>query len=171
MTRAETCIARILKHEGGFVDHPDDPGGATNKGITLETFRRYVKPEGTIHDLRRLTEAQAIIVYKRQYWDKVCADLLPVGVDYTVADYAVNSGPSRAAKHLQMVVGAPVDGIIGPKTIAAVKSRKSADVINGLCDSRLRFLKRLHHWSVFGRGWKHRVEDVRADALADMAAL
>lgn len=171
MTRAEICIPRILKHEGGFVDHPRDPGGATNKGITLATFRRYIKPRGTVADLRRLTTGQATIVYKRRYWDAVCADLLPVGVDYAVADFAVNSGPRRAARYLQASVGATVDGRIGPQTIAATRAMPPEDVVTALCDKRLAFLQRLRTWRSFGRGWGRRVADVRADALSDIGGV
>lgn len=167
MTRAEICIPRILKHEGGFVNHPNDPGGATNKGITIATFRRYIKPNGTVGDLRKLTTAQAVVVYKRQYWDAVTADLLPVGLDYAVADFAVNSGPSRAARFLQEVVGAKQDGKIGPNTIEAARRMSTSDAINRLCDNRMSFLKSLRHWPIFGRGWTARVEDVRTNALRD----
>jgi len=168
MTRAEICIPRILTHEGGYVDHPRDPGGATNRGITLATFLRYIMPGGTRDDLRALSEAQAVVVYRRRYWDAVLADMLPVGVDYAVADFAVNSGPARAAKCLQRVVGAVPDGRVGPKTLAAVAARDGRDVVNGLCDARMAFLRRLRSWGAFGRGWTRRVEDVRRDALADM---
>lgn len=169
MTRVETCIPRILKHEGGFVNHPSDPGGATNKGITLRTFRRYIKPGGTVDDLRRLTTEQAVVVYKRRYWDAVLADMLPIGVDYVVADFAVNSGPRRAAQYLQRSIGGiAVDGKIGPQTIGAVRAADPADLINEICDRRLAFLRRLRHWPNFGRGWTARVAGVRHDALGDL---
>lgn len=169
MTRPETCIPRILEHEGGYVDHPRDPGGATNKGVTIATFRAYVKPNGTVDDLRKLTTEQATIVYKRQYWDKVSADLLPIGVDYAVADFAVNSGPNRAARYLQRALGVPQDGIVGPRTIAAARNAAPDRLINAICDSRLKFLRGLETWSTFGRGWSSRVEGVRSTALADTA--
>lgn len=171
MTRAEHIIPLILKHEGGYVNHPSDPGGATNKGITIATFRRYIKPSGTISDLKALTTAQATIVYKRQYWDAVSADLLPWGVDYAVADFAVNSGPSRAAKELQRVVGAAVDGKIGPDTIKAVRARAPADVVRQLCARRLAFMKSIRGgslWRTFGRGWLRRVDEVLAKSLNDV---
>lgn len=171
MTRAEICIPRILRHEGGFVNHPSDPGGATNKGITIATFRRYIKPSGTVADLKKLTEAQAVIVYKRQYWDAVNADMLPNGVDYTVADFAVNSGPSRGAKELQRIVGASMDGKVGPATLKAVRAMPSEKIINDLNDRRLRFMRGLKGgrlWETFGRGWQRRVDDVRKHSLADM---
>ena len=165
--RAEIAIPRILKHEGGYVDHPNDPGGPTNKGITISTFQSYIKPNGTKEDLKKLTTEQATVVYKRQYWDAVMADSLPVGVDYAVADFAVNSGPYRAAKYLQTIVGVTQDGRIGPKTLEAVRKMSSEDIINRLCDDRMTFLKRLNTWPTFGKGWASRVEGVRTDALSD----
>jgi len=172
MTRAAEIIPMILKHEGGYVNHPGDPGGPTNKGITLATFRRFIKPRGTISDLKALTVDQATVIYKRQYWDAVLADMLPAGVDYAVADFAVNSGPSRAAKYLQRVVGAAQDGKIGPMTLAAVGRMPPSDIINSLCDRRLAFMKRIRRgklWRTFGKGWSRRVSDVRAHSLADAA--
>ncbi|WP_434286322.1 glycoside hydrolase family 108 protein [Celeribacter sp. SCSIO 80788] len=169
-TRAEICIPRTLIHEGGFVDHPDDPGGATNKGITLATFRRYVMPRGTVADLKALTTEQAVIVYKRQYWDAVCADLLPAGVDFAVFDFGVNSGPARAARYLQKVTGAKIDGRIGPNTLAAVRAKDERVVVSDLCDARMAFLRRLPTYRTFGRGWSSRVARVRYDALLDAVA-
>ncbi|MEO9537261.1 MAG: glycoside hydrolase family 108 protein [Parasphingorhabdus sp.] len=169
MDNSSKAIPKILEHEGGYVNHPSDPGGATNKGITLATFRRYIKPNGTVADLKALTTAQAVAVYKRQYWDAVSADLLPSGVDYAVADFAVNSGPSRAAKYLQAVVGVTQDGQIGPATIAATKAMPPRVVIERLCDDRLAFMKRIQGgklWQTFGRGWQRRVDDVRAVSLS-----
>jgi lysozyme family protein len=173
MKRAEKMIPLILKHEGGYVNHPSDPGGATNKGITIATFRRYIKASGTIDDLKALTTGQATIVYKRQYWDAVSADLLPVGVDYSVADFAVNSGPSRAAKYLQKVVGVSQDGQIGPATLAAVRAMEPKDIIRQLNANRLAFMKRIRGgklWVTFGRGWQRRVDDVTRQSLADAIA-
>lgn len=154
-------LSHVLKHEGGFVNHPNDPGGPTNKGITLATFKRYVKRNATVTDLKNLTIDQAGIVYRKQYWDRVKGDDLPSGVDYAVFDFAVNSGPARAAKYLQAVVGVTQDGKIGPKTLAAVKRADPQTVIERLCDDRLAFLKRLKTWPTFGRGWSRRIEEVR----------
>ena len=172
VTNAEKAISFILTHEGGYVDHPSDPGGATNKGITIATFRKYIKPGGTKEDLRKLTTDQAIVVYKRQYWDRVMGDSLPSGVDYAVADFAVNSGPSRAAKYLQAIVGVSQDGRIGPATLAAVAGYGDAAVIKQLCDNRLAYMKRIRHrktkellWKTFGGGWQRRVDDVRSVSL------
>ena len=164
------ALSLVLKHEGGWADHPKDPGGATMKGVTLGTFRQYVKPNATKEDLRKITDQQIATVYRRHYWDKVAGAELPDGIDYAVFDFAVNSGPDRAAKYLQKVVGATQDGKIGPATIKAVKAVLPANVIHRLCDERLAFLKRITSkgkrlWDTFGKGWSNRVRDVRTEAL------
>lgn len=173
MSRASVYIPRILKHEGGFVDHPKDPGGATNRGVTIGTLKRLgidVDSDGDsdIYDLRNLRESDAVRVFKLFYADKVQADLLPIGLDYAMTDFAVNSGPSRAAKHLQRILGVDQDGDIGPKTLAKVAECDPAALIASISDSRLRFLRALDTWPTFGKGWQRRVDDVRKDALADV---
>lgn len=159
------CLDLVLKYEGGYVNHPSDPGGPTNLGITLATFRRFVKPNGTVEDLKKLTKEQAATCYRRQYWDAIQGSELPGGVDLTTFDFAVNSGPDRAAKYLQGIVGAKQDGKIGPATLKAVKGMMRATVINDLCDKRMAFLKGLKTWPTFGKGWTSRVSAVRAEAL------
>jgi lysozyme family protein len=161
----ERSLSLVLKSEGGWSDHPADPGGATMKGVTLATFRRYVEPKATKDDLRRITDAQVATVYRKQYWNAVCGDDLPDGIDYAVFDFAVNSGPGRAAKYLQSIVGAKQDGKIGPDTLAKVKPMVRGTVINDLCDKRMAFLKGLSTWGTFGKGWTSRVSSVRAEAL------
>jgi lysozyme family protein len=160
------ALAMVLRHEGGYVHHPKDPGGATNKGITLATFRRYVKPNGTAADLKRITDAEVAKVYKEHYWDAVSGDALPDGVDYAVFDYAVNSGPSRGIRALQRAVDVIQDGKIGPATMIAVMRHDPAQLINEICDGRMAFLKSLNTWPTFGKGWSRRVADVRKHALA-----
>lgn len=159
------ALSLVLKHEGGWSDHPDDPGGATMKGVTLANFRKYVKPGATKADLRNITDEQLATVYRRFYWDAVAGSELPDGVDFAVFDFAVNSGPSRAAKYLQSVVGAPQDGRIGPATLSAVRARMIATIIHDLCDKRMTFLKGLKTWKTFGKGWSRRVTDVRSESL------
>ena len=161
----EKALSEVLKHEGGFVNHPKDPGGATNKGITFGTYRRYINRSGTVDDLRRITDEQVARVYRRHYWDKIKGDELPSGVDFAVFDFAVNSGPSRAAKFLQSLVGATQDGKIGPRTLAATINQPSVTLINALMDKRLAWLKRLRTWRSFGRGWSRRIDGVRTVAL------
>ena len=158
-------LASVLRHEGGYSNHPEDKGGPTNRGITLATFRKWVKKDGTANDLKRITEDQVAKIYRSVYWNGVKGDDLPGGIDYAVFDYAVNSGPARAAKALQGVLGVAVDGIIGPVTIAAAKAADPIKVIAALCDQRMKFLRNLSTWPTFGKGWTSRVEDVRLDAI------
>ncbi|RWM29391.1 glycosyl hydrolase 108 family protein [Mesorhizobium sp.] len=159
------ALALVLESEGGWSDNPADPGGATMKGVTLANFRRYVKPDATKADLRAITDAQIATVYRRFYWNAIAGDDLPGGVDYAVFDFAVNSGPGRAAKYLQAVVDVAQDGKIGPATLAAVRAKPAGVNIDGLCDSRLTFLERLPTWPTFGKGWSARVASVRKEAL------
>lgn len=167
----DRALDQVLKHEGGYVNHPNDPGGPTNLGVTLANFRRYVKPSGTIDDLQKLTPAQARTVFTRQYWDAVRGSELPGGLDFAVFDFAVNSGPSRAAKFLQKILGVAEDGVIGPITMAAIETHAARALIQALCDERLAFMKRIKDkhgkllWDTFGKGWAARVSDVRARAL------
>jgi len=164
------CLADVLVHEGGYVDHPKDPGGATNLGITHKTLARWkkVSPFTSLpkSEVKALTKASVAPIYRAYYWDEVRGDDLPSGLDAAVFDYAVNSGPGRAAKLLQRLVGVSEDGIIGSQTLAAVgKVTNLARLINAYCDARLAFLHGLSTFSVFGRGWTSRVAGVRAKAL------
>ncbi|MBZ9736113.1 hypothetical protein LB534_21545 [Mesorhizobium sp. CA18] len=164
------ALSLVLKSEGGWSDNPADPGGATMKGVTLANFRRYVKADATQADLRRISDDQVATVYRRFYWDAVVGAQLPGGIDYALFDFAVNSGPGRAAKYLQGVLGVVQDGRIGPATLAAMRAKPAGVVIDALCDARLAFLKKLSAWPSFGRGWSARVASVRRQALLMSAA-
>lgn len=161
------CLEKVLKHEGGYVDHPKDPGGATNKGITLKTYQRMFGKEKTKEDLRIISDVDVELIYDCYYWHKCRCDDLPPGIDYAVFDAAVNSGVSRSAKWLQECLECQTDGIIGNKTIhAAVNDICHADLIKDICSERLAFLCSLRTWSIFGNGWGRRVEQVERDAIA-----
>ncbi|MDG4883013.1 glycosyl hydrolase 108 family protein [Mesorhizobium sp. WSM4884] len=159
------ALALVLESEGGWSDKEADPGGATMKGVTLANFRRYVKADAGKDDLKKITDAQVATVYRRFYWDAVAGAELPDGIDYTVFDFAVNSGPGRAAKYLQAALGVAQDGRIGPATLAAARAKPAGVVIDTVCDARLAFLERLPTWPTFGKGWSARVASVRAEAL------
>ena len=167
----ERSVTATLKHEGGYVNLKSDPGGATNLGVTIATFRRYVKPTGTIADLKALTVDQAKTVYRRQYWDAVSGAELPDGVDFAVFDFGVNSGTSRAIKYLQRIVGVAQDGRIGPATLKAARAIPHAKLIHDICDERLAFMKRAKDkkgkllWPTFKNGWSSRMVEVRSLAL------
>lgn len=153
--------AWVLASEGGYVDHPSDPGGATNMGITHRTLAAWRKvPSVSKQAVKDLTRQEALDIYEAQYWRTSGADRLPEGLDYAVFDYAVNSGPARAVKDLQRVVGVAADGIVGAQTLAAVERYGAVRAIEGLTARRLAFLKGLSTWRTFGRGWERRVNDV-----------
>jgi lysozyme family protein len=162
----EAALARLLVHEGGYTNHPSDPGGPTNFGITIADFRRYIMPSATSADVRSMKVEDAKRIYRTKYWNALCCDTLPAGLDYAIFDYGVNSGIVRAAKVLQRILGLPVNGIVGDAEIAAVGRHFTADLIARVCDERLAFLKSLKTWPVFGKGWGRRVAEVRAAALA-----
>jgi lysozyme family protein len=171
------ALTLVLKSEGGWSDEPADPGGATMRGVTLATFRRYVKANGTKADLHAITQAQLETVYRRQFWDEVHGAELPDGVDYAAFDFAVNSGPERAAEYLQRVVGVKDDGRLGPESFKAINAKPAGVIIDTYCDSRLAFMKRAKNaktgkllWPTFGKGWTSRMIDVRRDALLMTAA-
>jgi lysozyme family protein len=162
----DRALQLVLKHEGGYVDHPDDPGGPTNLGVTIGTLSAVLGRAATRADVKALTPAKVAPIYRARYWDAVCGDDLPPGVDYAVFDYAVNSGPARAAIALQRLVGVADDGKIGPITLAAVAAKDRKGLISQLCDARLTFLQGLSTWRTFGKGWSSRVLGVRNNALA-----
>lgn len=165
----DRALSEVLKHEGGFVNHPDDPGGATNKGITIAVYRKWVDKNGSVEDLKRISDATVAHIYRKHYWNAVRGDGLPSGVDYAVFDFAVNSGVSRAVKFLQTILKVPVDGRVGPVTLAAANRGVPDALINQYCDRRLAFLKALRTWATFGKGWGRRVASVRAAALGMVA--
>jgi len=165
MTKFDRCMDVTLKWEGGYVDHPRDPGGATNMGITHITLAAWRGRRVTKAEVRALTKAEAKEIYRARYWDKVRGDDLPPGLDLVAFDGAVNSGPRRGAEWLQEALGVTSDGVIGPKTIAAAQAADPAMTINVATDIRLSFLMRLNTWNTFGEGWGNRVADIRANAL------
>ena len=163
----ELSLARLLAHEGGYTDHPDDPGGPTNYGITIADYRRDVKPGATAADVRAVTVGEAKAIYRRRYWDAQRCDDLPAGIDYAVFDYGVNSGIGRSGKALRRALGLAADkNAVTAEVIAAARGADSRAVVAAICDERLRFLKSLKTWDVFGKGWARRVADVKAAALA-----
>lgn len=174
----------IFSEEGGYADNPADPGGATNMGITIATLKpgkfqlSVAQNRGAPHlsawdghqvspeDVKEMTPATATQIYQAQFWNKIDGDNLPSGLDYALFDFSVNSGPARAARMLQGILGLPEDGIIGAQTVAAANMRSTDEVINALCDARASWLERLSTASTFGKGWLARVERVRSRALA-----
>jgi lysozyme family protein len=163
-TNFPACLDIVLAKEGGYVDHPADPGGATNLGITLATLSAWRGKPVSKAEICALTRDEAAEIYRARYWTPLRCGDLPRGLDLAVFDYGVNSGIGRPARALQKILGVGQDGVIGPVTLAAVGQRDPAELVETLCDERLVFLRSLKTWPTFGRGWTSRVEDVRARA-------
>lgn len=161
----DKCLAHVLVSEGGFVNHPADPGRATNMGVTQAVWEEWVKRPVTEQEMRDLKPDDVRELYRVKYWNRVKGDELPTGVDLCVFDFAVNSGVHRGASFLQRMVGAKEDGIIGPRTLAAVNAEEQDVLIRRYCDARLKFLQGLTTFATFGRGWTARVQKVEKDAL------
>jgi lysozyme family protein len=164
----DEAIKHVLKWEGGYVNHPADPGGMTNLGVTKRVWEEWSGKPATEADMRSLTPEMVSPLYKKRYWNAVRGDDLPSGVDLCVFDCAVNAGPGRASKFLQFAVGATPDGQIGPKTIAAVTSKPADEVIEVFCDLREAHYKSLHTFATFGKGWMRRLASIKAEST-DMA--
>lgn len=171
--RFERCLDEVLKHEGGYVDHAKDPGGATNLGVTLGTAKAHgldIDGDGDVDkiDVRHLKPRDVRPVYRRSYWLAAGCDGLPAGPDLMVFDLAVNSGVKRAAIFLQEAVGAKADGKVGPMTLAAARAIPPAELVLRLRNRRDRFYRSLPTFAYFGKGWMRRLEAV--GSLADQWA-
>ena len=154
----QQAVALILQHEGGYVNHPNDPGGCTNQGITIGTYREHINQEGTCNDLRNMPQSEAERIYRDTYWAGVNGDGLPPGLDLAVFDMGVNAGPKRAVKLLQRVLGVAQDGIAGPITVAAAWAADAGELISAYHDARMTHYRSLSSWRTFGRGWSNRAE-------------
>jgi lysozyme family protein len=157
----------VLTHEGGYTNHPADKGGPTNFGITIHDYRKYVNPRGTARDVRDMPLSTAKKIYRSKYWDIQRCDDLPAGIDYLIFDYGVHSGIGRSGKVLRRLVGiSDSTHTITDQVIAATAKRDPIMLIDAICNERMRYLKKLSNWSVFGRGWARRVNETRANARA-----
>lgn len=160
------ALARVLVYEGGFVNDPHDPGGATNQGVTQATYNVYRSSHKMPGQSVRLISSEEVAdLYRGMYWNLCRCDDLPAGIDFAVFDAAVNSGPGAAGKWLQQALGADytgqVDGLIGRATVDAVNAAKDDDVlVAGICGRRLATLQRNRNWSRYGKGWGARIANV-----------
>ena len=166
----DECLALTLSAEGGFSDHVDDPGGATNMGITRATLAGVRGHAVSKADVRALTRAEAVEIYRKIYWSQIRGDELPPGVDAVVFDHAVNSGAKSAVRALQGALGFKQDGVMTRRCVSAALASDYAALVRSLCEARMNFLRRLSTWLVFRRGWTARVETLERAALAMCAA-
>lgn len=163
-SKFERALPVVLIHEGGFANHPHDPGGATMRGVTQRVYDAFRKRRGlALQSVKLISEIDIQMIYRLQYWNEIRGDDLPEGVGYVVFDAAVNSGPRRAIMWLQRAVGANlVDGQMGEATLALVANHRDHDqLIAEMLKIRLGFMQALKTWKHFGRGWSSRVADVK----------
>ena len=162
----DKCLETILHHEGGYVNHPKDPGGETNLGVTK---RVYLEHGGT-KDMKDLLVEDVAPIYKKGYWDKMKGDELPSGLDICVFDFGVNAGPGRSAKYLQTMIGTVADGGIGPNTLAKLKEYVEKHGIEKCIEdfqgARQDYYEKLSTFATFGKGWTRRVDETTELALS-----
>ena len=164
----DKCMEMLLAHEGGYVNHPSDPGGMTNLGVTKRTYDEFNGTDIDEEGMRNLTVEDVTPIYRRNYWERCRCQDLPDGIDWAVFDWAVNSGTGRAAKALQRAVGTLEDGAIGSQTLMCVGNEKPEEIINRIAIHRDSFYRSLSTFDTFGRGWLRRNDETREQAL-DMA--
>ena len=163
----DKCLQLVLKHEGGYVNHPNDPGGMTNYGVTKKVYEKYLGKEVTETDMKDMSLEHVGEIYKKKYWDKVRGDDLPSGLDWAVFDFAVNAGVSRAAKVLQGFIATSVDGVIGSGTLKAIDNYPTSlkGVIEVYTAQRSSFYRSLKNYDTFGKGWDRRCYETRVTAI------
>jgi lysozyme family protein len=168
------CLNRVLPYEGGYSNHPHDPGGVTLNGVTQRVNDSWRRNNGL--EARPLTPSlekklewtrERDAIYYEQYWKRVRGDLLPAGVNLAVFDGAVNSGPGQSIKWLQAALGVAPDGVMGEHTVEALNECTDHDrLVAAICERRMAFLQRLKTWGTFGKGWSRRVSHVLATGQA-----
>ena len=165
MSNFSECLKLVLHHEGGYVNHPKDPGGETNMGVTKRVYEEF----GGTKDMTDLEFEDDMPIYKKNYWDRVKADDLPAGLDLCVFDFGVNAGTGRAAKYLQSLVGATADGAIGPNTLRTVHAYVQIEGIEATIEAyqknRQGYYEKLKTFETFGRGWTRRNNETTEAAL------
>jgi lysozyme family protein len=170
MSGFDNALRVILKHEGGYVNHPRDPGGMTNLGVTKRTLEGYLGRKVTEAEMRALKPADVAPIYRKEYWDAMRCDDYPAGIALCVFDFGVNAGIRRGVRYLQQVCNASQDGIAGPATTRAVQSfcggdNGEAEAIRRYSNARRGYYKQLGTFDTFGRGWLRRVDEVETVAL------
>ena len=160
-------VKYVLQSEGGFVNNPKDPGGATNMGVTKASWISFVKKPVHDNDIKNLTSIDVIPFYKKRYWDICLCDNLPSGIDYCIFDYAINSGPIRSVETLRRLIGLEHVGAFDKKNIESYfkQNEDNKVLIKKICSQRLSFLQSLKNYETFGKGWLNRVLMVQEKSL------
>lgn len=158
------ALAHTLQFEGGWSNNPNDPGGATMKGITQRTYNNYLGRQASQDELRNISDADVAAIYRKLYWNECLGDELADGLDFAVFDAAVNTGPREASRLLQRVVGVPADGVLGPKSLDAINDYVAEQglpkLIDAYTDARQSFYRLLPTYVNFGEGWRKRADEV-----------
>tara|TARA_R110000803_G_scaffold71299_2_gene134471 strand:- start:2491 stop:3000 length:510 start_codon:yes stop_codon:yes gene_type:complete len=152
----ETALEMLLEHEGGYVNHPKDPGGETNLGVTKRTWAKWLGRDINEGEMKELTPEDVAELYKKEYWDRLKCDNLPTGLDFFCFDWGVNSGTGRSAKALQRIISVAQDGAIGPKTLRALEDHNAKEVVDLMHSRRQEFYENLTTFETFGKGWTRR---------------
>ena len=163
------ALQAVLLHEGGFVNHPKDPGGMTNLGVTKKVWEEWVGHPVGESEMRALTPEAVAPMYKKKYWDAVKGDELPSGLDYLMFDFAINAGPGRAIRTMQKAIGTNPDGVVGPKTMQALKDADPTELIAKFSVEKELFYKALPTFATFGKGWLRRVDEAKSHAVTMLA--
>ena len=166
----ERALKIILRHEGGYVNHPKDPGGMTNLGVTKRTLEGWLKRPVSEAEMRALTPATVAPIYRENYWNAVKADAIPPALALCVFDFGVNAGPGRAIRLLQATVGAAQDGRIGPGTLQAVSAYVARNgerqAVEAYQEARRDYYRSLGTFKTFGKGWLRRVDETEQEAVS-----
>lgn len=149
----DIAFEELLGNEGGYVENPADPGGATRYGVT----ERVARANGYTGDMRELPLDEAKRIAKAQYWDKYQCDAFPLEVAFQVFDAAYNGG--HPAQWLQQAAGVEVDGVIGEETLHAVIGGDPHFIAARFNALRLKYMTSLPIWPTFGKGWANRIAD------------
>ena len=165
MAKAELLKPFILRWEGGFVDDPLDRGGATNKGITIGTFRNFYGKDATVEQLKNITDEQWLHIFKSGYWDKWKADDIEnQSIANIVVDWAWGSGAATSIKQVQKILGVAVDGIVGNDTLTAINIAGQRSLFVKIHNRRIEFVenivKRDPSQARFLKGWKNRINSL-----------
>ena len=168
MANVEKLVPFILKWEGGFVNDPDDLGGATNRGVTLATYAQYCKKKGypvpTVERLKNLSEREWTEILKTMYWDRWKADkIVNQSVANILVDWVWASGV-HGIKRSQKILGVSVDGIVGNQTLAAVNARDAKELFYAIKADRIRFIDEICKArpanEKYRQGWMNRINNL-----------
>jgi lysozyme family protein len=159
----QACLDLVLKAEGGWVNHPSDPGGETNLGVTKRVWEEYVGHP--VESLKKLTKEDVAPLYEQKYWRPCYGEVLPRGLDFVVFSMGVNAGPGRSIKLLQSAIGCVPDGVIGPTTRGLISDSNSATLIAKFSETRREYYRSLKTFPIFGKGWVARCDREEQEAL------